>query len=231
MDASDDQSLPALLVALTVVTGLVDAASFLSFGHVFTANMTGNVVFLGFALAGATELSFARSAAALVAFAAGAVLGGRIARRLASNARQRWIGAAFSAEAALLIASSLACCGAGADISGAPVRIYLAIVLTAVAMGIRNAVVRKLAVPDLTTTVLTMTITGIAADSTLARGANPAWKRRLLAVAALLAGAALGAWLLTFAVALPLGASAAISGACAAVTLRRPIRPHPAASG
>jgi uncharacterized membrane protein YoaK (UPF0700 family) len=44
--------LPALLVCLTVVTGLVDAFSYLSLGHVFVANMTGNVVFLGFALAG-----------------------------------------------------------------------------------------------------------------------------------------------------------------------------------
>ena len=47
-----DGPLPVFLVGLTVVTGLVDAFSYLSLGHVFVANMTGNVVFLGFALAG-----------------------------------------------------------------------------------------------------------------------------------------------------------------------------------
>lgn len=45
--------LPPLLLALTLVTGLVDAFSYLILGHVFVANMTGNVVLLGFALAGA----------------------------------------------------------------------------------------------------------------------------------------------------------------------------------
>ena len=45
--------LPPLLLGLTVVTGLVDAFSYLLLGHVFVANMTGNVVFLGFAIAGA----------------------------------------------------------------------------------------------------------------------------------------------------------------------------------
>jgi uncharacterized membrane protein YoaK (UPF0700 family) len=48
-----DRLLPALLLALTAVTGFVDAVSYLALGHVFTANMTGNVVFLGFAMAAA----------------------------------------------------------------------------------------------------------------------------------------------------------------------------------
>ena len=38
--------LPPLLVGMTIVTGLVDAFSYLVLGHVFVANMTGNVVFL-----------------------------------------------------------------------------------------------------------------------------------------------------------------------------------------
>ena len=60
--------LPAVLVLLTVVTGLVDAVSYVALGHVFVANMTGNVVFLGFAAAGAPGLSIAASLAALAAF-------------------------------------------------------------------------------------------------------------------------------------------------------------------
>jgi hypothetical protein len=44
--------LPPLLLSMTLVTGLVDAFSYLLLGHVFVANMTGNIVLLGFALAG-----------------------------------------------------------------------------------------------------------------------------------------------------------------------------------
>ena len=47
-------------------------------------------------------------------------------------------------------------------------------------MGLRNADVRKLAVPDMTTTVLTLTVTGLAADSALAGGTSPGWKRRVM---------------------------------------------------
>src|SRR5207245_2693798 len=69
---------PAILLAMTGVTGVVDAVSFLAMGHVFTANMTGNIVLLGFALAGAAGLSVSRSSVALIAFLAGAVGGGRM---------------------------------------------------------------------------------------------------------------------------------------------------------
>src|ERR1700694_5742345 len=70
--------LPALLVVLTMVTGLVDAVSYLTLGHVFVANMTGNVVFLGFAVAGATDFSIPASVVAVGAFLVGALTGGRL---------------------------------------------------------------------------------------------------------------------------------------------------------
>ena len=57
--------LPPLLIAMTLVTGLVDAFSYLVLGHVFVANMTGNVVFLAFALAGAPGFSILASLVAL----------------------------------------------------------------------------------------------------------------------------------------------------------------------
>lgn len=60
-------------------------------------------------------------------------------------------------------------------------------------MGLRNATVRRLAVPDLTTTVLTLTLTGIAADSALAGGRNPRLGRRLAAVLSIFVGSAIGA--------------------------------------
>src|SRR6266481_9497328 len=73
------------------------------------------------------------------------------------------------------------------------VSVYLLIVSTAVAMGLRNAVVRRLAIPDLTTTVLTLTLTGLAADSTLAGGSNPRFGLRVASVGLMFAGAAIGA--------------------------------------
>ena len=94
---------------------------------------------------------------------------------------------------------------------------YLVIALTAVAMGLRNSVVRKLAVPDLTTTVLTLTIAGLAADSSLAGGDNPRWQRRGAAILAILCGAAAGASMVHYSVAVPLVVCGLISGICALI--------------
>ena len=69
-----ENRLAYVLLALTAATGIVDAVSFLGLGHIFTANMTGNVVFMGFAPAGAPELSFTRLALVLLAFLSGAVI-------------------------------------------------------------------------------------------------------------------------------------------------------------
>src|SRR6476661_6943493 len=89
--------LPALLLGLTVVTGLVDAFSYLLLGHVFVANMTGNVVFLGFALAGAPGFSIPASLVALGSFVCGALVGGRAASRLAHH-RGHLLAAAASCQ-------------------------------------------------------------------------------------------------------------------------------------
>jgi uncharacterized membrane protein YoaK (UPF0700 family) len=214
-----DRALPTVLLALTLVTGVVDAASFLGLGHIFTANMTGNVVFLGFAAAGAAGLSIARSGAALVAFAAGAVFAGRMEARMRAGPRRTWVSGAFALEAALLLASATVAAGSGADLTERGTVLYAVIILTGLAMGIRNATVRKLGVADLTTTVLTLGIAGLAADSSLAGGENPGWRRRAGSVAMMFAGAALGAFLLRTSLAWALGIAGAASGACAVATL------------
>ena len=95
--------LPPLLVSMTLVTGLVDAFSYLVLGHVFVANMTGNVVFLGFALAGAPGFSITASLAAMAAFAVGALIGGRLSHRHRSH-RGRLHSTAAAAQAAFLAA-------------------------------------------------------------------------------------------------------------------------------
>jgi len=193
---------------LTIVTGVVDAVSYIALGHVFVANMTGNVVFLGFALAGAPGLSAPASLAALGAFLLGALVGGRIAIRSAEH-RGRHLSAA-SAAATLPVV----CAVVVAAIIGQPVSHggrYALIVPLALAMGIQNATARRLAVPDLTTTVLTLTLTGLAADSRLAGGTGGHPARRLSAVGAMFAGAFVGALLvLKVDIVLPLAIAAAL---------------------
>ncbi len=183
------QPLEAVLVALTFVTGIVDAVTYLDLGHVFAANMTGNVVLLGFALVGADQVSASASLVSLGAFLVGAGLGGRLARALQST-QQRWIVTSLSLEGGLLLAAML-CAKLRPSTSDAAI-----VGILALAMGIRNATMRRVGIPDLTTTVLTMLLTVLAADTQAAGGGRGALARRLSAVAAMLGGAASGALLL-----------------------------------
>jgi uncharacterized membrane protein YoaK (UPF0700 family) len=164
--------------------------SILRLGRVFVANMTGNVVFAGFAIVGAPGFALGASLVALAGFLAGAAVGGRLAARFHAD-RAVLLLAACVIEV-LLAAASLGIAAAGADLSAAGGRYSLSILL-AVAMGVQNASVRRLAVPDLTTTVLTMTLTGIAADVRHGEWRKPPLRRRLFAVAAMLGGAVAGA--------------------------------------
>jgi uncharacterized membrane protein YoaK (UPF0700 family) len=183
-------SLPPLLFVLTIVTGLVDAVSYLKLGHVFVANMTGNVVFLGFAVAGAEDFSVSASLIAIAAFLLGALAGGRLGSSMVDR-RTQFFAIAIVVKLALVAAAWTLTLAVG---NGDLVQ-YGLIVLLALAMGLQNAAARVLAVADLTTTVLTLTLTGLAADSTLAGGTSPRRNRRLLATAAMLLGAAVGAFL------------------------------------
>ena len=173
--------LPALLLGLTVVTGIVDAVSILSLGCVFVANMTGNI---GFALARAPGFSLSASLSALAGFLLGALLAGRLIRAIADHRRLFATGTVL--EVALL-ALALIDLVAHHDRTGGLTALLVAGVLAG-ALGLQNGVVRRLGIPDLTTTVLTMTLTGLAAD----RRSAGATARRLLALLTMLAGAVSG---------------------------------------
>jgi uncharacterized membrane protein YoaK (UPF0700 family) len=196
--AEEHGPLPLFLLVLTFVTGLIDALSFLNLGRVFVANMTGNVVFLGFALAGAQGFSIAASVVALAAFLVGALAGGRLGTVTGAH-RGRYLGVVSYCKVALI--------GAALAVAVAmPGNVLVLIALLAIAMGLQNAAARRLGVPDLTTTVLTLTLTGLAADSRLAGGRNSRPTRRVLTAATMLAGAAVGA-----VVAVRLGSSAVLA--------------------
>jgi uncharacterized membrane protein YoaK (UPF0700 family) len=182
--------LAALMLVLTVLTGVVDAVSILSLGRVFVANMTGNVVFIGFALAGASGFSLSASLSALAGFLVGAAVAGFIVGRIASH-RGRVVTVVAGGELVLVLAALLGAAVAGDDLSTGD-KVAIAALL-ALALGAQNAAVRQLKVFDLTTTVLTMTLTGLASD--VRQHDRFAIVRRLLAVAAMLVGAIAGAWL------------------------------------
>jgi uncharacterized membrane protein YoaK (UPF0700 family) len=217
--ASVRHPLTVLLLTLTFSTGLVDAVSYLGLGKVFTANMTGNVVLLGFGIAGGYALPIVAPVVSLMAFLAGAVVGGRLAQSIAHRHRLH-LGTALGAEVILLVAAALLT-GLGA------VRPYSAsgdtvIGLLALAMGARNATVRRIGVPDLSTTVLTQTLTGLAADLRQLRTNPSAPSRRLLAVLAMLSGALAGALLLKTAPEWVLGLAAALATAAGGAYLLHP---------
>lgn len=209
------------LSLLTVVTGLVDAACYLGLGRVFTANMTGNVVLLAFGAAGAQGLPVLAPTVSLVVFLAGAAAGGRLAAGMVGPAgaqvplpvRRRWVTVVLLAELGLVVVAGVVAVGGG----GA--RRYVVIGLLAAGLGLQNATVRRLAVPDVTTTVLTLTLTGLAADSWLAGGRSPRAGRRVGAVGLMFAGALVGALLLRVDVSLPVLVAAVVI-ALAAVALR-----------
>ena len=184
-----DGPLAPIMVLLTLVTGFVDSFSYLVLGHVFVANMTGNVVFSGFALAGSSQFSLLSSVVALLAFLAGATYAGRVIRTRQEHRGQllyRTVSIEF-----VLVAASYFLAQFGPDpASGIK---YVLIILLGLTMGVQNATARKLAIHDLTTTVLTMTITGIGADSRLAGTPGGKLGRRLLSILAMFLGALFGA--------------------------------------
>jgi uncharacterized membrane protein YoaK (UPF0700 family) len=216
---SKDGLLPPLLVALTVVTGLVDSFSYLVLGHVFVANQTGNVVFLAFALAGVRGFSAPASVAAIGCFAVGALITGRLGRSLAGR-RDLLLGVTAGIQA-IIVAETVTMTALTPIPIPAGLR-YALIASLSLTMGAQNATARKLAVPDLTTTVLTLTITGIAADSPLAGATGAHAARRLISVIAMFLGALVGAVLvLRVHIVYPLVIALVILAAVAVIALAR----------
>ena len=196
------------LLVLTFTTGLVDAVSFLGLGRVFTANMTGNIVFLGFGIAGSAGLPVVAPLISLGSFLLGAGGGGVLAKRIGERHVEQ-LARALAIEVYLLaVAAALA---AAVDARPNAVSGDIVIALLAFAMGVRNATVRRIGVPDLTTTVLTMTLTGLAADSPPAGGSGKGSARRTAAVAAMFGGALAGALMVKTSLALPLIAAAGLA--------------------
>jgi uncharacterized membrane protein YoaK (UPF0700 family) len=210
------RSLPAVLLVLTFATGIVDAVSYLGLGHVFTGVQTGNVVVLGFALARTPGFSVAPPAVSLASFFVGAWWGGKLALTLGRRHR-RWISLALVIEAVLVALAGAA--AVGLSRGAASGRGMLVVALLALGMGLRSATVRRLDVPELTTTVVTSTITALAADQDGRRAqlARRLW--RIVTLGLRLLGAVAGALLVRETLFVPLLLVAGLIALAAAVYL------------
>lgn len=180
---------------LTVVSGIVDAVSYLGLGHVFVANMTGNVVFLGFAAVGVGGFNWLGSILALAAFLAGSAVGGWVTRRAPPLPALR--------NAALLMLPLFVAAGVLAFALGLAAGSYPLIGVLALTMGVQSAVARAAGL-DVTTTVLTMTLASLASEPHV-RGRQPHTGRRVGAIVAMFVGAAVGASLFRVSSAAALG--------------------------
>ncbi|WUI13498.1 DUF1275 domain-containing protein [Kineococcus sp. NBC_00420] len=204
----------ALMLVLTFSTGIVDAVGYLGLDRVFTANMTGNVVILGMALTGAEDLPIVGPIIALLGFLVGATVVGRVLRKAptgwttASSVVFGLVGVGLGVLAAVVTGLQGVPVEAGTT---APPAALAVTGTLGVVMGGQGAAARRLAVKDVTTVVVTSTLTGLAADSRLAGGTGEGWRRRIGAVVLILAGAAVGAALLRWHIGAGLALAAVIA--------------------
>lgn len=195
------------LLVLTAATGAVDGVSYLALDRVFTGNMTGNVLFIGFGLAGVAGIPVLNNLVALLTFLLGAALGSRLTRRQDADG----VKLPRSSVRVLLgtTVGTFVLAGVWFAVGrlGTPVMIVVTGLL-ALLLGAQASAVRHVGIRDLSTVVVTMTMVNLAADSRLAGGAGAAWFRRMGAIVTMglgaLASAAVvknlgGAWALVLA--------------------------------
>jgi uncharacterized membrane protein YoaK (UPF0700 family) len=188
----------AALLLLTFATGLADAISILVLGHVFVANMTGNVIFLGFWLAPKTSIDLTAVAVALPTFVCATIVSGRLLRHFGVRTRS-WITTVLATEIVLLAVLSI--------LAGTGVLRYhdntklIMIGVLAVTFGLQHSSARQFGIQELSTTVLTSTIVSLGLDSRLAGGTGAREKLRFSVVFTMCAGALVGATMSRFVVA------------------------------
>ncbi|OCB31590.1 hypothetical protein A5676_07430 [Mycobacterium malmoense] len=204
------RSTVAALLLLTFATGLADSISILVLGHVFVANMTGNVIFLGFWLAPRTSVDLTAVVVALPTFVCTTILSGRMSRHFADRTRP-WITTVLAVEIGLLVVLAVA---AGAGILQYHNNTKLIIIaILAVTFGLQHSSARQFGIQELSTTVLTSTIVSLGLDSRLAGGAGDRQALRLGVVSTMCAGAFLGATMSRFVVAPVFAVAAAVVAA------------------
>jgi uncharacterized membrane protein YoaK (UPF0700 family) len=204
------------LMVLTFSSGMVDAVGFIALGHVFCALTTGNVLFLGLAVAGEVQVAVSNTATALTSFACGLGLGHWMLVTLEGRGK-RWFRGAIGAEAVAMLAAAAASWGLVAQAPGHLTgRHYVVVALLSLAMGARAATTQRVAVPGMSTILITTALALLfGRRRTAGPGSTPTahrW-RYLGAVLSIFAGATAGTLLLHLGVTAPL----LVAAVCAVV--------------
>jgi uncharacterized membrane protein YoaK (UPF0700 family) len=215
-DAKRAQTALFLTIALTFVTGVVDAVGFLALDRVFTGNMTGNIVILGMGVAGADNLPVLGPAIALAAFTAAAWVAGLALRKPRAAKGTGWhhtVTVLLTLGAVTLTALTVVSAVLGDD--SAPVVEIVMAAVTAAVMGSQAVVARAVGVADMTTVVVTSTLASLAGETWTKGGRGVLFNRRLGAIVMIFAGALVGALLLKVHIAVPFGLAAGITAVVA----------------
>jgi uncharacterized membrane protein YoaK (UPF0700 family) len=181
-----------LLIGLTFAAGSVDAISYLALGRVFTANMTGNIVLLGLAVAQSLGPQTQRSVVALVAFAGGVAIAANVGRPRGQE--EVWparITLALGVEVVLL--AGFAAAWWVFELRPFSESVLVLVALAGLAMGMQSATARQLAVKGVFTTFVTGTLTTLVSDIVTLAGPPGGWRSLNAGVLiALLLGAVTG---------------------------------------
>lgn len=206
--------LPALLITLTLLSGIIDSVSVLRLGNVFVSNMTGNLVFVGLGLARAVGFSLRTTVISVGGFIVGVAACRwwfRVQTERLAQLRDILIG-----QSALLAAAAAVSGAVGGTPAGTARDAIVGV--CAAAMGGQNAVARRMGVRELTTTVMTGTLVGLLSGS---GESGVAQARQSIGILALVAGAAIGTALVRVSDATaPLAVCAAIAAAVAVAATR-----------
>jgi uncharacterized membrane protein YoaK (UPF0700 family) len=182
----------ALLLTLTAAAGSVDAISYLGLGRVFTANMTGNLVLLGVAIGQGQLSGSLRSVIAFAGFAVGVLIGAHVTGETEPDAVwPRAVSGAMLGELGLLLAFLV-----GWEIAGnqpTTLALDLLVAISAIAMGLQTAAVRRLHVVGVTTTFVTGTLTSLVAELAAVGPSRSRWQLWAATLACMVTGAAAGA--------------------------------------
>ncbi|MGO3886114.1 MAG: YoaK family protein [Mycetocola sp.] len=191
------------LLTLTFATGVVDAISYVALDKVFTGNMTGNVLLIGFSVGGVEEIPLVNNLVALGGFVLGSIIAGRVVPRAKVAVLPRPALSALIGCAVLIALVAVTWVIIGTE--NPAVELVMTGTL-AVAMGAQVNAVKPLGNTDISTIVVTNTLANLARDSKLGGGGGQAWGQRLSAALCLGSGAATGVFILDW-----LGGAAAVT--------------------
>lgn len=215
--ASQSGPLTRILITLTFVTGIVDAVTFLGLGQVFAAMQTGNVIFLGFGIAGAAGAAVVGPLIAIAAFVAGGGFAALLAKLEIRNG-VRGLAYGLGVEVAVLGLATLLALAVTVEAEEASG--YAVIALLAFAMGLRNTMTRWIGSPNLATTVLNLTLAALPAGGAFDLASRADLTERGVSFAAIVLGAVVGALLLEVELWLPIALAAVITLVAGLASLR-----------